>query len=181
MPRTGYGYDAPAYDDPDLCRWTRLDESEAGRLGAGGDEWYVYGTPEQGAAEYAEVDVLAGRSGRITRVRLGEEVTYCTFGIAERLGVVYGGQEADGGGEDGGGGGSGDQAQNDFRWHPVDDGRAAGGVVSRWLVRGESGRAGGAVVVTSARTGRRTAVFLTREVGSAGGFDGSGLYEFVRC
>ena len=171
MSSAEYGYDASAYDDPDLCRWTKLDESEARRLGADEDEWYVYGTPDQGAAEYAEVDVLARRSGRITKVRLGEEVTYCTFSIAERLGVVYEGHGSDG--DDDGG----SREQNDFRWHPVDDGHA-GGAISRWLVRGEAGRAGGTVIVVSRRTNRRTAVFLTREVGSA---DGSSLYEFVRC
>ncbi|MDE0265554.1 MAG: hypothetical protein OXK17_00790 [Thaumarchaeota archaeon] len=174
----GYGggagaQDAPAHDDS-LCTWVKPDESEARQWGGDGEEWYVYARPEQGAAEYAEVDVLAKRSGRVTRVRLGEEVTYCTYRVDERLEVVYEGHGSDGDGD------GGEHAQADFRWHP-DGGDGAGGAVSRWLVRGESGRVGGAVIVVSGRTNRRTAVFLTREIGSVGGSGNMSLYEFVRC
>ena len=161
-----------AYDDPNLCRWTRLDAGEAAQAGAGADgdggEWLVLGSPEQGAAEHETVDVLSGKSGRITRVILGEEVSYCKFRVAGHVGVVHGGDD------------DYDDAvtqppgPDDFRWHPNDDESAAG----RWLVRGESGRTGDAVIVTSG-PGRRTAVHLIREVGSAG--IGAGLYEFVRC
>lgn len=168
--------DASIYDDPHLCRWTKLDAEESAQSGvdAEEDEWFVLGSPEQGAAEHEVVDVLARRSGRITRVRLGEEVTYCKFRIAESMGVIHEGNDAEGGEASDG------ANPDDFRWHPSED-RESGGPLAayRWLVRGESGRAGGAVIVTSRLTGRRTAVFLIREVGTAR--SGAGLYEFARC
>ncbi len=166
---------ADLYDDPYLCRWTKLDAEEAAQAGvsADDDEWFVLGSPEQGAWEHETVDVLSKKSGRITRVRLGEEVTYCKFRIAERVGIIHGGYDDDDAG-------SAMQDPNDFRWHPNEDQGGGPAAAHMWLVRGESGRAGGAVIVTSRLTGRRTAVFLIREVGPAKGAGGS-LYEFARC
>lgn len=155
-------------DGDELCRWVKPDESEAEAFGGDADEWCVYGTPEQGAAEYGEVLVLSKRSGRVTRVRLGEEVSYCTYRVAETLEVLYEGNDPDnfGGGRRG------------FRWHHNEDSHLGGGTSGPWLVRGESGRAGTAVVVVNGRTKRQTAVFLTKEAGSV---RGDSLYEFVRC
>lgn len=158
---------ASAYDDPNLCRWTKVDAEEAAQAGADveEDEWFVL-VPSGNAGEHDTVDVLSKKSGRITRVILGEEVSYCKFRVARRVGVVHGGDD--------------DEAvtqppdPDDFRWHPNDDESAA----CRWLVRGETGRSGDAVIVTSS-LGRQTAVFLIREVGTAG--IGAGLYEFARC
>ena len=160
-------------EDDSLCRWTKNDDAESGlyAYGEGADEWLVYGTPEQGAAEYATVCVLSKRSGRITRVLLGEEVSYCMYCVAERLEVVYEGERADGAGD----WDSGVSGSREFRWHHNEDRHAGAGA---WLVRGEPGRAGSSVIVVNRHTKKGTAVFLTKEVGRA--YNGS-LYEFVRC
>jgi len=159
--------DSMGYDDS-LCRWTKPSESEAAEWRCDTDEWFVYGTPEQGAAEYATVNVWSKRKDRITRVQLGEEVTHCTFRVSETLEVVYEGDDPDGSMTGGARG---------FRWHRNED-RHAGASTGTWLVRGEPGRAGSAVIVVNGRTGRKTAVFLTREAGRQ---HSDSLYEFVRC
>ena len=163
---------ADLVDGDELCRWTKVDEAEAAQSGIDADEWCVYGTPEQGAAEYGEVIVLSKRSGRVTRVRLGEEVSYCVYRVAETLEVLYEGNDPD---SEGGGGGGGSRG---FHWHRNEDSHMGGGTSGSWLVRGESGRAGTAVVVVNGLTKKQTAVFLIKEAGSV---RGDSLYEFVRC
>ena len=203
--------DVDVIDDTLLCGWVKFEIDGAAGEGDAVEsdgEWFVYGYPEQGAGEHQTVLVRAKSSGRITRVKLGIQIAHNTYEMAERLGVVHDCDHNNGKSSSGHGNAYGplyvdgvmsSDEESDMREYgkngkniayaltgvapgPEFGWRMVGGM---WAVRGPPGCVGQAVVVRSKRTGRRTLVYLTNEVG---GLDEDGdyknsqtLYGFARC